>query len=369
MECYNKIHIRLKGKNLTPYVERNYLHTGIYVDCGKCLNCLANRALHKAMRMQHEASTKNELGQNIYRKHFITFTYDDENENIKYITTDDKKKYTLRKDLIRKVRDKIYSYFYRRDRDLAKSYKYMIAGEYGENGTERPHYHMILLTSKKHNKVIDKWIKELKGGRTTLDKDVTDKALFYTAGYTAKKFGTMKKDTDIEQPFLIQSRGLAKEWVKQNAKRIIANGYISVYSNSGEIKKGIPRIYLDWMEKYNLVDTEEIDRVIQEKRDWVNEKELKQINEVVGETHFKLTGRIWTRYDKVSIKTNEIYETGGGLTTNQYVNDINEDTGFYNSLYEDYKIKKNRILLQRAVKKLKEYKARKVQKYVKLFAT
>lgn len=367
MECYNKIHITFKDKDIKdPYVERKFGKTGMYVDCGKCLNCLANRALNKAMRIQHEAATKNELEQYKYRKHFITFTYDDEEENIKYIMSDNKKKFTLRKDLIRKARDRIYSHFYRKNPEIAKSYKYMIAGEYGENGTERPHYHMILLTSKNHNKVIAEWIKELKGGRTTIDKDVTDKALFYTAGYTAKKFGTMKKDKEIEQPFLIQSRGLGKEWLKQNAKKIAEKGYISVYTNKGEIKKGIPRIYLEWMDKYNLIDKDDIKRIIQEKRDWIEKEELKKINEIVGQTHFKLTGRIWKKSDEVNIETNETYETGGGLTTNRYINRTTETLGFYNSLYESYKIKRNRMLLQRAVKKLKEYKARKVQKYVKL---
>ena len=99
MECYNKIRIANNAKLLINYPE------GIEVNCGKCLNCLANRARDKAIRVLHESETKKEDGSKKYKIHFLTFTYDDNNENIKLITNE-KGILSLRKDLIRKIRNK-----------------------------------------------------------------------------------------------------------------------------------------------------------------------------------------------------------------------------------------------------------------------
>lgn len=52
MECYNKIRITNNAKLLINYPE------GIEVNCGKCLNCLANRARDKAIRVLHESKQK-----------------------------------------------------------------------------------------------------------------------------------------------------------------------------------------------------------------------------------------------------------------------------------------------------------------------
>ena len=369
MECYNKIRITNNTKLLARFPE------GIEVDCGKCLNCLANKAINKALRVLHEAETKDEKGDKIYKVNFLTFTYSDDSENINLIKND-KNVLTVQKQKVRKIRDKIYSRFYRKNKELAKSYKYMIAGEYGENGTLRPHYHMVILTSKKHSKVLHEFIKEFKGGRYDLQKDVSAKAIFYVAGYTAKKIGSQAYRDDIEEPFLICSKGLGKEWLKQNARMLQERGYIALYGKKGEIKIKIPRTYLNWINKYNLWTKEELEEYIEEKIKVVKELEKKKMNEVLGEYHFRLTGRVFSKYDMIGtykqVEDRFIYDKNTNKSHNHYTSGFylhyNKDKigywVFKNSKWTDYKIKREQMLQRKAEKRLKENITKRCTNYV-----
>lgn len=373
MECYNKIRITNNAKLLINYPE------GIEVSCGKCINCLANKARDKAIRVLHESETKTETGEKKYKINFLTFTYDDNDENIKLIQNE-KGNLSLRKDLVRKIRNKIYSRFYRRDRELAKSYKYMIAGEYGENGTERPHYHMIILTSKKTSKIIHEFIKEFRGGRYDIKNDTSVKSIFYVAGYTAKKIGTIAKKENTENPFLICSRGLGKDWLFQNAEIVKKRGYIPYYVKDKEIKTTIPRTYLNWINKYNLWSKEELEEYIENKREYTKQEQLKKMREIIGEYHYKQTGKIWSKYDTIltrkKVKDTFLIDEKYN-TTDEYINIFHHTTAklitgekvgiykFYNTKWNDYKIKRNQMLKRIAEKKESERYQRRISKYVK----
>lgn len=366
MECYNKIRVKIKEAG-TDKPHKDF-PDGMLVDCGKCLNCLANKALNKAMRVLHEAETTDEKGNKIYKVHFLTFTYSDENPDFIY---NENNILTLKKEMVRKKRDKIYSRFYRRyikskkTKEYHKSYKYMIAGEYGEEGTKRPHYHMIILTKKYHSKIIHEFIKEFSGGRTDVQTDVPTGAIFYVAGYTAKKIGKELEREDIENPFLICSRGLGKEWLHQQSKYILEKGYISIHTKKAEIKKRIPRIYLEWLVKYNWADEYDVEMYKKNMRDYNEEFNNKEQKRILGEYHFRKTGMIFDKYQTINIPAGEIFEGYGGSRTDRYINIITDKGQWYNSKYEDYRVKKNKILKLRAEKRLLESYQRKISKYVK----
>lgn len=343
MKCYNPITIY---KNL----DRQEFPRGIEVGCGKCINCRQQRALNKAIRVLNEAETKFEEGDN-YKVTFLTFTYDDEHIYRK------NGKLSLNKDWIRKARDRIYSRMYRKYKKTGErkliQYKYMIAGEYGEHGTERPHYHMILLTRKKTAKIVHEWVKELKGGKVDIQKSATVKSIFYVAGYVAKKIGASSKDEDIEEPFLICSKGLGKNWCLQNSEILKQREYIEVPKKKGVFKAKIPRIYIDWLEREGLWSEEEVEDYRQRMRETAEEINRELIDEVVSEEHYKITGRFFEEADEIVVKTDRIFETYDEMT-NYYYNFIDSKGLWRNSLWEHYKIGINRIRRLRAIDKLRE---------------
>lgn len=353
MKCYNPITIY---KNL----DRKEFPRGIEVDCGKCIICKQKRALNKAIRMLNEAETKLE-NNNKYKINFLTFTYDDEHIYKKNGIP------TLCKKMIRKIRDKIYSRMYRKYKKTGNrkyiEYKYMIAGEYGQNGTERPHYHMIIITKGKNAKIIHEWIKELKGGRTDVQTNATTRSIFYVAGYVAKKIGEKATKKEIEDPFIICSKGLGKEWVLQNSELLKEREYLEIPTNKGIIKTRIPRIYIDWLQRNKKWTDEEVEDYKKRMREKAEEDNRKLIFEVINEEHYKITGRLFIEEDEIFKKTDRIFEEYDGIT-NIYKNWIDKNGLWHNSLWEHYKTGINRIRKLRAIQKLEEKEARKRKKYI-----
>ena len=72
-------------------------------------------------------------------------------------------------------------------------YKYMIAGEYGENGTQRPHYHMILMIKDSYKYILSQFRKRFKNGRYDEQEAISTNSIYYTAGYTQKKNRSERK--------------------------------------------------------------------------------------------------------------------------------------------------------------------------------
>ena len=217
-ECYNKI--LLKDKN-------------IEVECGKCLNCLANKKKEKALRIVHEM--------NDYKfKTFITLTMDDiRAERCKSGKTEVRKE-TLTK-YIRQLQ--YYDKQYLRIRD-AKPLKYISCGEYGST-TDRAHYHLVLL----HNTYLQFKVRQCwKLGHVEQEalKDV--KGVYYVSGYTDKKvleyyknnYKPNKYDIDKEEreiAFLKSSRGNGLKRINEAiAKKEIDETHYYLESFNGKNK-------------------------------------------------------------------------------------------------------------------------------------
>lgn len=354
-QCTRPIHI---WKNLISRKED--FPEGIYVRCGKCLACKQTRAIDKAVRVLHEAETYGE-NENKYKMYFMTFTYDDENIYRK------NGKLSLNKNWIRKVRDRIYSRMYRKyykkgkkDRTLI-NYKYMIAGEYGESGTNRPHYHMILLTRGHHNEIKQQWINELKGGRIDIQQGTTA-SIFYVAKYTAKKLGDDKKDEDIEDPFIICSKGLGKEWCLRHSEELKGREYMIVPTKAGVFHKAIFDIYLQWLIRAKKWTEEEVEDLKRRKREFINEKEEEIINKVVVEEYERVTKRPFRREITERVEWNRGIEQRDENTT-IYLNYFEAKSNRWrNTLYEEYKFKINRAKAKLLYKKMLQAKERRGQK-------
>lgn len=112
-----------KGKpDLSIYdVKKLYGDSLVLVPCGKCDSCIETRTKQWAARCVLEAS--------LYPKNsFITLTYNDNSLPRYGLCKPDVQKFLKR---LRKYLD-------------GKKIRYYCCGEYGPNGTHRPHYHMII---------------------------------------------------------------------------------------------------------------------------------------------------------------------------------------------------------------------------------
>lgn len=290
MRCTNPIFIQPEKQEI---LYRRF-PLGIKVGCGKCYSCRAKKSMEKTIRFIHEYETlKKKENWKIF---FITVTFD--KNKIKEAHTTENGELTLNKEWIRKKRDSIYSKLYRKFKktgtEFHKMYKYMIAGEYGENGTQRPHYHMILMIKDSYKYILSQFRKRFKNGRYDEQEAISTNSIYYTAGYTQKKIGANEKNDNIEEPFLIMSRGLGKNWVLEdkNYWNAYIKNYLDLPTKKGIIKIPIPRIYHEWAHRYEIVKDEQLEEWHRIKKERVKEmiqKQIEDIKEKVQESHLMVT--------------------------------------------------------------------------------
>lgn len=232
-----------KGKVISPNapLERingiTYLKDPLAIPCGHCVGCRMDRAKQWKVRVCHEMENypKEEV-------HFVTLTYRDE-----CIPTSLDGRPCLRKEdlqgFLNRLRNPTIG--------VHRFYRYFACGEYGtaENGTHRPHFHLILFGKLDdlipyqfkhfHSKTIDAaWpfgIHDI--------EPVYAESVAYVAGYVEKKQNDPYFDEYPVKPFLMMS-----------TKPAIGSVYVSrldgspdrkVYGDFGKVHQApIPRAYL-----------------------------------------------------------------------------------------------------------------------------
>lgn len=199
-----------KGSQLEP---------DLYIPCGKCPGCAANKAKEWSIRMIHE-------GRLYDRNSFLTLTYDPEKCPEK-INKPDVQKFIKR---LRKASDRPIRYF--------------VTGEYGET-TRRPHYHAIIFNedfmggARPHGRgmYVNQLLNDIWQQGFVVVAEFNPATANYVAGYTTKKIGD--KDT-----FSMQSRNppLGWEYAMKHQKdfrdteKVVISGH----------EYPIPSAYLDW---------------------------------------------------------------------------------------------------------------------------
>lgn len=126
-------HYKMIGKYCTEL--QNMYPDAIKIPCGKCRACRASKCRMWADRMTLELDHSKSAV-------FLTLTYDDKHVPLRVNPTSGESALTLNK------RD--LTLFFKR---LRKAFpeveiRYYACGEYGKNGTHRPHYHIILYPFK-----------------------------------------------------------------------------------------------------------------------------------------------------------------------------------------------------------------------------
>lgn len=164
-------------KKLTFKKTEGYTDKPVKVSCGQCRGCRLEKARQWAVRCVHEAQMHTSNS-------FLTLTYSDE-----HLPCD------------RSIDIKAMQRFIKRVRKSYGPLRYYHCGEYGENATKRPHYHMLAFGQDFRS---DRELLTVIGGNPVytspkLDKlwglghavigELTQQSAAYCARYTMKKLG------------------------------------------------------------------------------------------------------------------------------------------------------------------------------------
>lgn len=225
--------------------QRHFQHNRQFVPfkvpCGKCTECLLERARDWGTRCMHEASVH---AQNA----FITLTYSDQ-----HLPSSGKVSKAEFQNFMRRLR---------RRYDNTKEIGVFYCGEYGEK-TLRPHYHACLFGFDFEDKVpfgvnesgdqlwTSKELDEI-WGKNDSEKfpnkigTVTQKSAAYVARYILKKQNVL---SDFE-PFQDMSRrySIGKRFLEKNWKDIFVHAQGSVVLSDGTQTK-VPRYYEKWLKE------------------------------------------------------------------------------------------------------------------------
>ena len=220
------------------------------VPCGKCPKCLKNKLRDWMFRIEKE----------LERSHtplFVTLTYDENHVpwSIKY-----KNRTLEKKDL--------QDWFKRLRHHYKKAgIKYYAVGEYGKNGTERPHYHIILLNMDRPELIEETWGK----GRIEVSA-INNNRILYTLKYVSKPREKLKRTPE----FSLVSKGIGKNYLTE---RIIEYHKADIEKHSFLTKKGgqtlpIPKYYKELI--YNDEERRRLTVNQQNMNDLNREKQVKK---------------------------------------------------------------------------------------------
>lgn len=197
------------------------------VPCGQCLNCRINLRRDWTARMCLEAEDYASRG---LKSAFITLTYAD-----KHLPRDEETGLgVLSVEDLQKFLKRLRINFQRAG--IKHRLRFFAVGEYGENGTQRPHYHIILFGFDKNNPIHALLLnKSWSFGRLHVG-DCNDKSIAYCTHYATKKmtksddkrlfgrppeFTTMSRNPGIAFFFVesyIQIIEKVKQYVFKNVK-------------------------------------------------------------------------------------------------------------------------------------------------------
>lgn len=189
--------------------------------CRHCSNCIASRVadLSFIANLQLQQCYKDGFGAS-----FITLTYSPANTPY----TPQGYKTLVKKDVAafwkRLRRGLVYDGF-------TYPIKTVYCGEYGKRDG-LPHYHAVIIgldeyLAKKY--VYNKWTKE-SFGLTDVQTLHSSSGIRYVFKYMSKSnpYGHIKRIYDscgVQPPFIVHSQGLGRDWIFDNAEKIVRNGY------------------------------------------------------------------------------------------------------------------------------------------------
>lgn len=193
----------------------------VSLPCGKCLGCLADRAMAWSIRAYLESTMWR-------RNSFITLTYDDD-----HLPPDNKISKKSLQDFFKRVRKKY-------------TVRYLACGEYGSR-TRRPHYHALIFG---HDfRCPDEYVVNANGDLCSPDLEqfwklgqslVTPLSLgtcMYVCGYVQKKVG----DPD-SFPLFSKNPPIGKPWFDEHYENVYRLGFVTIEGK----KFPLPPQFFEW---------------------------------------------------------------------------------------------------------------------------
>lgn len=194
----------------------------IELPCGRCDGCQLDKRKRLGVQVYHESKMHD-------YSCMATFTYDDEH-NPGVIVKEDAQK------LMKRMRS--------RPNNL--KFKYLIAGEYGEN-THRPHFHMAIMgydflggrgvQMVGKDQYMNPMLTGIWGNGAVHIVPLTIERCMYVTGYCMKKMGE-------EDAWHSHSTQLGKTWLEKHWKSVSNVGHIVINGQNHPI----PKIYFEWAE-------------------------------------------------------------------------------------------------------------------------
>lgn len=258
MSCHSPVPYRVgefnsstgKFKNIVlPRTPDNLASTSLRFPCGGCLGCRIDSSRQKAIRIEHEVQTQSESGRGSC---FITLTYATEHMptlgNTGVGTLNKSHWPAFLKRLRRRITDPSDRFFVSTDLRIKQVY----CGEYGDNGTHRPHFHGIIFGYDFPDR---KYFDERRGN------------ILYRSEFLEElwPFGHSTIGTATWQSGAYVARYVMKKVTGERAKE----HYQVIDSSTGEVFDRVPEynvigngIGLDWFNKYGVPDVYPAGQVI-----------------------------------------------------------------------------------------------------------
>lgn len=235
---------------------------GVYVPCGSCGACRANRRVEWSFRLKEELKQSTSA-------YFITLTYDEDSLPISSSGYPTLIKPDLQK-FLKRFRKQQTKY-------TDAKIRYYAVGEYGTT-THRPHYHVISFNA--HRATMDELSNIWKLGYITISP-LNDARIHYTTKYhvnyekekrirvdkeTGEILSRTHNDKNQQREFALMSRkpGIGHTYVERAKKWHQENQNLYVLNNG--YKQNLPRYY-----KQKIFEEEQL-KIIQEKHTHENQQ-------------------------------------------------------------------------------------------------
>lgn len=261
MACFHTMKAyRLRNGDLSFKPKNDYKEI-LEIPCGKCIGCKLDHANDWATRCWCEMqSWKNNC--------FITLTYDNEHipEN-GLLNKEDLQNFMKR---LRYYHQGIEEWTNPRTKRKENPIRYLACGEYGPNGTRRPHFHILIFNWKpkdmkfyKENHaenriMISKEITRIWGKGFITVGELTYKSACYVSRYCTKKMfnGVKNKDlkkAEIQPEFILMSRngGIGIKYWENYQKLIMKQDGILIKQGDKVKNKRIPRYFEKKLQEQN----------------------------------------------------------------------------------------------------------------------
>ena len=208
------------------------------VPCGKCEQCLKNRAKAWSLRLYQEKKESTSSS-------FITLTYDRPKLSFNGHPTLVKKDF---QDFMKRLRQRVK----KEPTYEGKPLRYYMVGEYGEL-LQRPHYHAIMFNLPKKYTLVEDWLMAEWQNGLVHQGSVELPSIHYVTGYLHKQQLVPTHETDDRQKeFSLMSKGLGKTFLtKQMVRWLNANGNDWVFMPESNYKIKLPRYLKDKLKVKN----------------------------------------------------------------------------------------------------------------------